>query len=265
MPTGVTSISGIMLLMGNNTLKNVRALVARDLVDAARNPTVLMSCAAGVILSVFIGLIAAGSSRLSPGEADAFALVASCSIAPAFAGCVTELYVMAEERERGVYLTLREAGVTAGEIAVSKWLAATVTTLIVQAVACLLQGFAPTATACLLAFSLVVVQPLLLAGLACGLSAREQMASSLLAVPLTAAAVAPVLSYISSAVRNITWFLLLGPAAELLSGACGLPAAAPVPVLVALVAGWIIAAAVLAVRRCQRFARELDAERERLV
>lgn len=253
-----------MLPMGNKTLKNVRTLVARDLADAVRNPTVLMSCAAGAVFSAFIGVIVAGSSRLAPGEADAFALVATFSIAPAFAGCVMELYVMAEERERGVYLTLLEAGVTAGEIAVAKWIAATVATLLTQVVACVLQGFAPAATAGLLAFSLVAVQPLLLAGLACGLVAREQMASSLLAVPLTVVAVVPFLAFMARVVRVVAWPLLLGPAAEMLRAVCGMDSAAPVTALVALLSAWIVAAAILAVCACRRFARGLAAERERM-
>ena len=57
----------------------------------------------------------------SAAEGDAFALVAASASAPAFAGCVVELYVMAEERERGAYVTLAEAGVAPGEIAISKW------------------------------------------------------------------------------------------------------------------------------------------------
>lgn len=242
----------------------IRALVARDLADAVRNPTVLMSCGAGALLTAFIGGVAAGSARLTSGEAEAFALVAAFCIAPAFAGCVTELYVMAEERERGAYGTLLEAGVTAGELAVSKWLSATCVTLVTQAVACLLLGFVPAASAALLALSAVATQPLLLAGLAAGLSAREQMASSLLAVPLTVVAVAPVLAFMSDAVRTFTWFWPLGVPVELLRAACGMGAAAPVPVLAALVAVWAGVGVLLAAWACRRFARELAAERDRL-
>ena len=243
---------------------NIRALVTRDLADAVRNPTVVMSCGAGALLAAFIGTVVSGSSRLAAGEAAAFALVAALCIVPAFAGCVTELYVMAEERERGAYLTLLGAGVAPAEIAVAKWLAATVATLVTQAVACLLLGLAPAELAGLLALSLVAAQPLLLAGLARGLTAREQMASSLLAVPLTVMAVAPILAFTSDTVRAVTWFWPLGPAAELLRAFCGTAAAAPVPVLVALAAAWTGAGVGLVARAYGRFARELAAERDRL-
>lgn len=106
--------------MGTSALRNIRALVARDLLDAVRNPTTLMSCAAGALIAAFFGRVVAGAPRLSAAEGDAFALVAALCIAPAFAGCVVELYVMAEERERGAYVTLAEAGVAPGEIAASK-------------------------------------------------------------------------------------------------------------------------------------------------
>ena len=199
--------------MANGAFGNIRALVARDLLDAVRNPTTLMSCGAGALFTAFIGGVVATSSRLTPGEADAFAQVAVFCIAPAFAGCVIELYVMAEERERGAYVTLVEAGVTAGEIAVSKWLSAVLVTLVTQIVSCLLLGLAPARAALLLGLSAVGVQPLLFAGLVAGLSAREQMSSSLLAVPLTVVALAPILAFMSGTVRAITWFWPLGPVA----------------------------------------------------
>lgn len=223
--------------MGTSALRNIRALVARDLLDAVRNPTTLMSCAAGALVAAFFGRVVAGAPRLSAAEGDAFALVAALCIAPAFAGCVVELYVMAEERERGAHVTLAEAGVAPGEIAISKWASGTIA---------------------------AGAQPLLLAGLASGLYAREQMASSLLAVPLTVVAVAPVLSFVSGTVRSFTWFWTLGPAAEAVRAACGASAAAPAPVLAALAVAWTAAAAALAVRGCRRFARELAAERDRL-
>lgn len=250
--------------MGSKAWRNIRALVVRDLADALRNPTVLMSCAAGALLATFIGTVVAASPRLMPGEGAAFARTAALCVVPAFTGCVTELYVMAEERERGTYLTLVEAGVTAGELAVAKWLAATVLTLLVQTATCLLVGLAPAELAALLGLSLVATQPLLLAGLACGLTAREQMASSLLAVPLTVVAVAPILAFLSDVVRSVTWFWPLGPAAEVLRSACGMAPAASVPVLAGLVVAWAAAAAALAAWACRRFARELAAERDRL-
>lgn len=218
---------------------------------------------AGALLTAFIGGVVAGSPRLAPGEDDAFALVAVLCIAPAFAGCVMELYVMAEERERGGYLTLIEAGVAPGEIAVARWLAATVATLVTQAVACLLVGFEPAVTAALLALSAIGSQPLLLAGLACGLSAREQMASSLLAVPLTVIALAPVLAFMSDTVRAGTWFWPSSPWVEIARALCGMDTAVPISATVVAAAAWIVAAAALAVRACRRFARELAAERDR--
>lgn len=243
--------------MESNALRNIRALFARDLADALRNRTVLMSCGTGVLLALLISTVVAGSPRLAPGEGAAFARTAALCVAPAFAGCVTELYVMAEERERGMYLTLAEVGVTPTQLAVSKWLVATTVTLAAQALTCLLAGFAPAELAALLGLSLVAAQPLLLLGLSCGLLAREQMASSLFAVPLTAAAVAPILAFMSDTVRTVTWLWPLGPAAEILRAAGGIAAAAPLPALIALVAAWIAVCVLLAVWACRRLGREL--------
>ena len=250
--------------MGSNALRNIRALVARDLADALRNPTALKSCGTGVLLAAFIATVVAGSPRLSPGEAVALARTAALCVPPAFAGCVTELYVMAEERERGMYLTLAEVGVTSAQLAVSKWLVATTVTLAAQALTCLLAGLAPSELAALLGLSLVAAQPLMLLGLACGLLAREQMASSLLAVPLTVVAVAPILAFMSDTVRTVTWLWPLGPAAEILRATGGAAPAAPLPALIALVAAWVVFCVPLAVWASRRLGRELAAERDRL-
>lgn len=137
-------------------------------------------------------------------------------------------------------------------------------TLAAQAATGLLLGFAPARMGALLALSAAGAQPLLLAGLACGLSAREQMSSSLLAVPLTAVAVAPILAFMSGTVRQFTWFLPLGPAVEMVRAASGLEAIAPTPVLAAIIVAWVAVAAAVAVRASRRFARDLDAERNRL-
>lgn len=83
------------------------------------------------------------------------------------------------------------------------------------------------------------------------------MASSLFAVPLTVAAVAPILAFMSDTVRTVTWLWPLGPAAEILRAAGGIAAAAPLPALVALVAAWVAVCVLLAVWACRRLGREL--------
>lgn len=245
------------------SLRNIRALVARDLADVARNPTVLMSCVAGALLTAFVGKIIAGSSQLGGDEAAAFAAVAALSVVPAFSGAVVELYVMAEEREHGVCLTLVESGVAVSELAFSKWFAATCVTLVTEIASCVLLGYAPLEVASFVLFAAVAVQPLLLIGLACGLLAREQMSSSVLAVPITLIAVAPMLSYLSGTIRAFTWFWPLGPAAELLGAGLGVMPMVPVPVLVVCAAAWTVATGVFSRWACRRFAAELAAERAR--
>lgn len=250
--------------MMGRTFATIRALVARDLLDAVRNSTLFMSGAVGVALAVFIVRIVEHAPRFAAGELPAYACTAALCIPPAFTGCVMLLYVMAEERERGVCLTLAEAGVTPRAFAVSKWLAGTLAALFAQVVACLLLGFSPVQTLGLGAFALVVMQPLLLAGLACGLMATEQMSSSVLAAPLTLVAVAPILSFMSVSVRSVTWLLPLGPAVELVRTAQGLAPIVPVPVLFAVLLFWLIASGALAVWALRRYARQLAAERDRL-
>ena len=91
------------------------------------------------------------------------------------------------------------------------------------------------------------------------------MSSSLLAVPLTVVALAPILAFMSGTVRAITWFWPLGPVAEALCAATGMEAAAPMPALAVLAVAWTAAMSLLAARSCGRFARDLAAERNRLV
>ncbi len=242
---------------------HIAALAARDLIDAMRNRTVLMSFAACTALAFVFRSIADGGARFAPGEAPAFLMTFVLACVPAFVGCVITLYVMAEEHERGMYLTLAEAGVALSSVAVAKVLASLACTLGGEALMCAVLGFSAAETGAFLVLSTVAVLPILLAGAALGLVASEQMASSVFSVPLVLVSVLPILTFVSRGIRGVAWVLPMGSAAELVRVAWGMAPIAPVPVLGALMVVWVVAGAALVAAARRRAQRNLDAELNR--
>ena len=246
------------------TLSNISALVRRDLLDAARNPTLLMMVAACALMSLIFARVVESGTRFEPDEGAAFLLASVLACAPSFVGCVVTLYVIAEERERGMRLTLAEAGVTVAHYAIAKLVTGMLLTLATEVLMLAVARVDIATSAAFLACSVVAALPVLLMGLAGGLVASEQMSSSVLAVPIALVAVVPLLSFVSDEIRAVSWMLPMGPAAELLRSTQGIAPAAPVPLLVLLALVWTIACGGLAVWACGRFARDLEAARNRL-
>ena len=251
--------------MDTKTLRNISALMRRDLADALHNPTMLMMAFACVAMSWLFARIAETGVRLAPGEGAAFLFTGMLVLAPAFVGCVGTLYVMAEERERGMHTTLVEAGVTPVQYTASKFMASLALTLATEVLTLAVTRTAPAPAAALLVFSVVAVLPVLFMGLAGGLSATEQMSSSVLAIPITLVAVAPILAFVSDGFHAVSWVLPMGPAGELLRAACGLEPAASPALLVVLAIVWTVVTGALAMVAYRRFVRDLAAARDRLL
>ncbi|OUP09176.1 hypothetical protein [Collinsella sp. An2] len=249
--------------MNRHTASHIGALVAHDLYDALRNPTMLMMLAACMAIAAFFGFIAQAGTRFDAGEAPAFLMASMLACAPSFAGCTLSLYVMSEERERGAYVTLVEAGVSMGCIAASKLVSALVATCAVELAMVVAMGpgqVDPTVLAAFLALSVVASLPVLLLGVSAGLVASEQMASSALSVVVMAVAVSPLLSFMSEHIYAFTWFLPMGPAVGLIRHACDIAAIGSPALLGGLAFAWTVGFAVLTVACCRRAARVVEAE-----
>lgn len=242
---------------------HIAALMRRDLMDAVRNRTVLVMVAASAALGWVFRTITVQGVRFEPGEAPAFLMTFVIGCAPAFVGCVMTLYVMAEERERGMYLTLAEAGVSLAEVAVAKLLSALVATLAVEGLLCLLLGLPMGLGAQALLLSVPAMLPVLLAGLAFGLLATEQMASSVFAVPITLMATMPLIAFLSAGLRQVWWLLPVGQAAELARALCGMESAASPALLAGLMVAWVAACGAFSFLAHRSAAARLKAELDR--
>lgn len=249
--------------MGNAALKNIGAVALHDALDAARNPVMLMMLATCALLAlVFSSII--GVDWLGGAGSEAFLTMVAVAIAPAYTGSVGLLYVMSEEAERGVPVTLAQAGVTTAQAAIGKFLASLAWTLIAVALACLAVGFPPTKTAVVLALAIPASLPILFMSLAFGLLADDQMKSSVFAVPIVACAVLPLLGIMAEGLRTIVCFLPTGFAAEMSWMLAGLPTVLPPAATIALCAAWIAATAAFAAWAHRRYAARIAALVERI-
>lgn len=253
-----------MRYVGASQTSQVAALVRRDVRDAVHNRTVLVVLAACFIFTLVFRAIAEQGVRFSPGEAPAFLMASVIAMAPAFVGCTVSLYVMAEERERGVYITLAEAGVTLVQVAVAKLCASIACTLATEAIMFAVAGVSLAASAAGIAISVFATVPVLCCGVACGLLAREQMSSSILAVPITLIMTLPLLSFMSEGIRRISLVLPMGSAAELVRAFNGMEMGLPLPVVVGVGIVWAVAGFAFLVWAHARAARDLAAQVDRL-
>lgn len=250
--------------MNKTPRSHIAALICRDLRDAVRNRTVLVMVAACLAIAGLLNMVAQNGVRWEAGEASAFLMTSVMCAAPAFVGCVVTLYVMAEECERGMYVTLAEAGVSLAEIAVAKLIACLVVTVAVEVLLCGALQLGLALSAATVGLSLLSMLPVLFAGAACGLLATEQMASSVFAVPITLVAVMPMIAFLSPGLRQIWWMLPAGQAAEVARVLCGMGAMAPMPLLVGLMLAWAVAATALLVGAYRRATVRLQAELDRV-
>lgn len=234
----------------------LRALALHDALDAARNPTVLAMLVACVFLALVFATVVSGD-LFGRAETHAFLMTVVVAITPAFAGSAIALYAMVEERERGVPLTLVGAGVSTAQIAVGKLVAAFVWTLLAEVVLCAVLGFSTHDAVAVLALSVPASLPTLLASLGLGLLAGDQTLTSVMSVPVTVLAVAPILGFMSSDVRLFTCMLPVGPAAEVLRACAGADPLYAIPVAAALMAVWICAGAAFAFWAHRRYAGDI--------
>lgn len=248
--------------MGDNAMRNIAAVAMHDALDSARNPVMLTMLATCALLAfVFSSIV--GTDWLGGAGSEAFLTTVAIAIAPAYTGSVSLLYAMSEEAERGVPVTLAQAGVTTAQVALGKLLSSLAWTLIAVALSCLVVGFSAAKIAAVLALAIPASLPILLMSLAFGLLADDQMKSSVFAVPLVACAVLPLLGIMADGMRAVACALPTGFAAEMSFLMAGLPMMMPPAAAAALCAVWIAATAAFAAWAGRRHAARVAAQMER--
>lgn len=244
-------------------MRNIGAVALHDALDAARNPVMLTMLATCALLAFAFSSII-GVDWLGGAGSEAFLTTVAVAIAPAYTGSVSLLYVMSEETERGVPVTLAQAGVTTAQAAIGKLLSSLAWTLIAVALTCLVVGFSATKTAMVLAFAIPASPPILFLSLAFGLLADDQMRSSVFAVPIVICAVTPLLGIMAEELRAIACILPTGFAAEMSFMMAGLPTTVPPAAAAVLCIVWIVATAVFTAWANRRHAARVAAQVERI-
>lgn len=249
--------------MEGKALRNIKAVALHDALNAARNPVMLMMLATCALLAlVFKALV--GPDWLGGPGSEAFLSTVALALAPAYTGSVGLIYVMSEELERGVPVTLAQAGVTTAQAVIGKFLASLAWTLVAVLVSCLVLGFPAGRTAALVALSAPASLPILLMSLAFGLITDDQMKGSVFAVPIVACAVIPLLGIMSDELRLVACLLPTGFFAEASCLMAGLPPALPPVATGALLVAWTAACAALAFWAHRRYRSRVAALVERL-
>lgn len=245
--------------MSNKTLRNIAAIAAHDALAAARNPTMLVMLAACIFLTLVFSSIASSGAADQFMESQAYLMTTVIAIAPAFTGSIVSLYAMAEEIERGVPVTLTQAGVTTGQIAAGKLIASFAWTLVTAVLACAVLGYSAGQMALTIALAIPSSLPVLLVSLGCGLLAYDQMKSSIYSVPIVVIAIIPLLGLISTSLRAVARFLPMGFAAEAACLATSSPAMLSPAAIVALGLAWIAACAAFALWAGKRYRTRIAA------
>ena len=213
--------------------RTLRALFARDVGNALRNPTVIVCCLITLALCwymhVKVSMGSAGWGLETQPDAEAakawmtYVVSASAVFPATMAGCVTTLFVMAEEREHGSYEVMRRAGVSLGEILASKIAIGVLASVVFSLVAllpCVSRVLDLVLAAILVAAGSV---PYVVLCVACGLLLRKQIHTNGLSVLLALASLVPIVASVSPVVACVatlcpTYFLAFANVAVLVGG-----------------------------------------------
>ena len=230
-------------------LRKLGALIAKDAVDLAKNPTMVLCVVLPVGFSVFyrffMGDMGLGGPLRSGVGADLEPTVATLLqyivLNMALCMCIgmgaatSLIYGLAEEKEKH---TLRTLMLAKGIVALGLTVVAEVLCFVVSGASWSLFGW-------FMLCGIVGAVPIILLSLVVGLASRDQMTAGMYSVPILVIALAPMFGNFSESVRNVVRFAPTGGVDELLRMAISgtvAPSELVMPLLVT--AAWIVVAAV---------------------
>lgn len=240
-------------------LRKLGALIAKDAVDLAKNPTMVLCVVLPVGFSVFYrffmgdmglgGPLRSGvGSDLEPTVATLLQyIVLNMALCMCIGmGAATSLiYGLAEEKEKHTLRTLMLANVTAEQIMLAKGIVALGLTVVAEVLCFVVSGASWSLFGWFMLCGIVGAVPIILLSLVVGLASRDQMTAGMYSVPILVIALAPMFGNFSESVRNVVRFAPTGGVDELLRMAISgtvAPSELVMPLLVT--AAWIVVAAV---------------------
>lgn len=238
-------------------LRKLNALLAKDAVDLAKNPTMIICIAIPVAFALFYrfflggqgldtALEGGGSAEAAPvSVAQYIVLSLSLLMSIGMGASMSLVYGLAEEKEKHTLRTLMLANVSARQIMLAKGLVALGLTVAVELLCFAVSGAPWRLCAGYLLIGIMGALPVILLSLVAGLASRDQMTAGLYSVPILLLALAPMFGNYSATIRDIVrfaptggadWMLRLLVEGSLFSGEVLVP--------LAITAAWIAVSAI---------------------
>ena len=253
------------------TLRKIRVLVGKDLIDLVKNPSMLICLVLPVGFALVTRLVlenatdqiaeVASSATIASEAAGilrTFTLSSALCMAIGMVVGMTVVYGIAEEKEKHTLRTLMLVNVSAGQIMASRALVALAATLVTATASFLVVGTAPIGLLpAYLALGALGALPIVLISLVFGLASRDQMTAGLYSVPVVLISLAPIFGMYHDTVAGVVRWLPTGGMHELMGLLIEgrlLTADALVPLAVTL--AWLVAGAAVFAALFRRLIRD---------
>ena len=251
----------------NAALRKTGALLAKDIVDLFKNPTMLVVCLLPIVFMALYSFMigdATGEAEITAEQQAAvdpviaqFMLGSSLCMTVGMVCTMTVLYGIAEEKEKHTLRTLMLANVGASQVAAAKAVVALVASIVVNAACFFVAGGEPGMLGAYLALGVVGSLPIILFSLVLGLASRDQMTAGVYSVPVLLVALVPMFGMANETIEKVSHWLPTGGGYDLIGLAMDgrlLSQYALAPL--AVTAAWIVVGAAVFAALFKKLARD---------
>lgn len=251
----------------NAATRKTGALLAKDLSDLFKNPTMLVVCLLPIAFTALYRFMigdATSNAGITPEQQAAagpiikqFMLGSSLCIAIGMVCTMTVLYGIAEEKEKHTLRTLMLANVGASQVVVSKAIVALVASAVINTACFFVAGGELGMLGAYLALGVVGSLPVILFSLVLGLASRDQMTAGVYSVPVLLVTLVPMFGMANETIQKAAHWLPTGGVYDLLGLAVqGNLASQEALAPLAVTAAWTIVGAVVFAALFKRLARD---------
>ncbi len=251
----------------NATLRRVKALASKDLMDLFKNPTMFVVLLMPIGFMLLFRLVlgdASPSAGLTGSELEAanheiakYLLGSGLCMAVGMVVSMALIYGIAEEKEKHTLRTLMLANVSAGEVAISKGAVALASVVCVSTACFFIAGGAPALLPAHLVLTVLGSVPIILVSLVLGLASRDQMTAGFYSVPVLLVALVPSFSVVNKTIQTVAAVTPLGGVYNLLGLAADGTLFTPEALMpLAITLAWIVAGSTAFAALYRRLARD---------
>ena len=251
----------------NATLRRVKTLASKDLMDLFKNPTMFVVLLMPIGFMLLLRLVlgdASPSAGLTGSELEAanheiakYLLGSGLCMAVGMVVSMVLIYGIAEEKEKHTLRTLMLANVSAGEVAISKGAVALASVVCVSTACFFIAGGAPALLPAHLVLTVLGSVPIILVSLVLGLASRDQMTAGFYSVPVLLVALVPSFSVVNKTIQTVAAVTPLGGVYNLLGLAADGTLFTPEALMpLAITLAWIVAGSTAFAALYRRLARD---------